>query len=267
MSILTSSYDPLNNQKLIVGAIDSDGNTIFNDNIMCVDWYNICPELYYEKSLPDSVKSVTLDDPVNYTYLLLIVSDTYGSLYDIPNAQGIMSLQRWRLYEQNNTEIQATFFKSSQQLPDEQHLGAQYLFIGDPVPQYLYPGFNPDNPHDEEISYTPKQWATLDEYGISFDLEHGRRPGDPANGCAWAICKVPRRSTFIPKYSLTLDWELGTEHGRQDRYGRIPATWKIYQTTNSDIPEWKLIDLHYRDGCMLSHESSKSWSFDCNRLS
>ena len=183
------------------------------------------------------------------------------------NAQGIMSLQRWRLYEQNNTEVQATFFKSSPQWPIASHLGAKYLFVGDPVPQYTTPGYNPDDPSSREFNYDPKQWATFDENGKSFDWEHGRRPGDPANGCAWAICKVPRRSSFIPKYSLALDWELGTEHGRQDRYCRIPATWKIYQTTNSNTPEWKLIDLHYRDEGMLTHESSKSWSFNCNRLS
>ena len=83
MSILTSSHDPLNNQRLMVGAVDSNGNPIFNNNIMCVDWYTICPEQYYEIYFPDSVKAVTLDDTVNYTYLLLMVSDTYGSLHNI----------------------------------------------------------------------------------------------------------------------------------------------------------------------------------------
>ena len=80
---------------------------------MCVDWYTICPEQYYEIAKPEIDPPIDLADPVNNTYILLYVTDTYESWYGETHsmseaAQRLLSIQRWFIYDNNDNVFSTT---------------------------------------------------------------------------------------------------------------------------------------------------------------
>ena len=271
MSILTSGYDPLPNERLVVGAIDNEGRPIAGLELstMVVDWYAVVPEEYYKEYFPDNIKNITLEDPVNNTYFLIYITDTYESIHGDSAAQRIMSLQRWNMIDSNNNYLTMSLYNSTNWV--------SYGSITTDTNANTYVGgIFTDNGVRHEQSYYPTKisyggrsesvmWAGVRENGKQFGMasweardKYGDRPGDPLNSPAWVIGKYAGKcNSLLTKYDLRAEWESG-------RLGRVPTCWKVYQSTNSTTPEWKLLDVHYKDDVMRWGGTSKLYEFNCN---
>ena len=266
MSILTSSYDPLENERLIVGALDNEGRPIagFEFGTMVVDWYAVVPEAYYKEYLPDNLKNITLEDPVNNTYFLIYITDTYDSIKGDSNAQRIMSLTRWNMINSNNHYLRLSYVNGVNTSNPNRSPDALFLDDGDETYRNDRNGFIAHN-------HEPCMWATTRENGQAFGGantqyrdKYGDRPGDPMNSPAWCIGKYTGKiNTLLPKYNLRTEFE--TDHNRM---GRVPTCWKIYQSTNETNPKWQLLDSHYKDYILYGNgtisDTNKNYEFTCN---
>lgn len=278
MSILTSSYDPLENERLIVGALDNEGRPIagLEFGTMVVDWYAVVPEEFYKEYLPDNLKNITLDDPVNNTYFLLYVTDTYESIKGDntigDGAQRIFSIQRLNMYNPSNSEsyLKLDYYNSTN------WVSMGYLTTD--TNSNTYPGgIFSDNGIVYEQSHYPTNtyyngsyqnilWAGLRENGHYFggpDTQYrdkyGDRPGDPMNSPAWVIGKYNQAlgQTKITKYQIRSD----TEYIRR---GRMSSCWKLYQSTNELNPKWQLLDVHYKDFGLSTLGENRASAINCN---
>lgn len=272
MSILTSSYDPLENERLIVGALDNEGRPIagLEFGTMVVDWYSVVPEAYYKEYLPDNLKNITLEDPVNNTYFLIYITDTYDSIHGDSGAQRIMSLQRWNMIDSSNNYLRMSVYDSTNWVS----MGS---ITTDTNANTYVGGIFSDNGVRHEQSYYPTtityggstasiMWAAVRENGQHFGManweqrdKYGDRPGDPLNSPAWVIGKYTGKcNSLLTKYDLRIEWE-------SSRLGRVPTCWKIYQSTNTSTPEWKLLDVHFLDDILYAQgRASKNFEFNCN---
>lgn len=266
MSILTSSYDPLENERLVVGALDNEGRPIagFEFGTMVVDWYAVVPEAYYKEYLPDNLKNITLEDPVNNTYFLIYITDTYDSIHGDSGAQRIMSLTRWNMINSDNHYLRLSYVNGVNTSNTNRSPNALFLDDGDETYRNDRTGFINHN-------HEPYMWATKRENGSEFGMasweardKYGDRPGDPMNSPAWCIGKyVGKINSLIPKYNLRTEFETDN-----NRIGRVPTCWKIYQSTNETNPKWQLLDVRYKDDILYGNGGSaatnKNYEFTCN---
>ena len=269
MSILTSGNDPLENKRMFVGAKNVEGspNNEMIFSTFVVDWYAIIPEAYYKEYLPDNLKNINLDDPVNNTYFLIYITDTYESIHGDHSAQRIMSLQRWNMIDSNNNYLKLSYYAGINTSNTDRKPEALFMDDGDSSHKdrswYLI--------HDSEHNHEPYMWATVRENGAGFGMasteardKYGDRPGDPMNSPAWCIGKyVGKINSLLPKYDLRTEFEVDN-----NRIGRVPTCWKIYQSTNETNPKWQLLDVHYKDDILYGNGGStatnQNYEFTCN---
>lgn len=266
MSILTSANDPLENKRLFVGAKNVEGtpNNEMIFSTFVVDWYAIVPEAYYKEYLPDNLKNINLDDPVNNTYFLIYITDTYESIHGDRNAQRIMSLTRWNMIDSNNHYLRLSYVNGVNTSNLDRKPEALFMDDGDETYRNDRMGFIANN-------HEPYMWATERENGYAFGMasteardKYGDRPGDPMNSPAWCIGKyVGKLNSLMPKYNLRTEFEVNN-----DRIGRVPTCWKIYQSTNETNPKWQLLDSHYKDDILYGNGGSmatnQNYEFTCN---
>ena len=262
MSILTSSYDPLENERLIVGALDNEGRPIagLEFGTMVVDWYKVVPEAYYKEYLPDNIKNYPLENPTQNTYFLLYITDTYESIHGDYAAQRITSVQRWNMVN-NNAYLPLSLVYGTNTSNKDRTPEQALLDNGTKHPDSYYP----------DSKYN--MWATMRENGQYFGGpntetrdKYGDRPGDPMNSPAYIIAKYNGTLSLLNRYDLRIEWETSPRTGiGGDRKGRVPTCWKVYQSTNTSTPEWKLLDVHFLDDMLYTQgRSSKNFEFTCN---
>jgi len=272
MSILTSGNDPLENKRMFIGAKNVEGSPsnemIFSTFV--IDWYSIVPEAYFNEYLPDNLKNLDLVDPVHNTYFLLYITDNYESAFlTLDESQGLASLQRINLYDNQNNFLSLDLMTNDK---GESVAGEAYS---------RHPA-NMDNCHpsvvfkDKGVKYTDdhyptkndsgneEQWAgyrdneTIMYFGNANRTgKMGDRAGDPTNRAAWVIGRYNGALNYdIPKYQLRVEWEntgYPSSSFNKKRQGRIPSCWKLYQSTNTTNPTWKLLDSRYLDKTMYQN--------------
>ncbi len=260
MSILSKS--PLDNDKLMIGAKNQDGTSVagFEQAIWTIDWYKLNPEDYFKKYLPDNIINYPLENPTQNTYFLLYITDTYESIHGDNAAQRIMSVQRWNMVKNNNylplSLVYGTNTSNKDRTPEQALM---------------------DNGTKHDDSYYPdskfNMWATTRENGSEFGMANweqrdkmGDRPGDPENSPAFIIAKYNGTLSLLNRYDLRIEWETSPRTGiGGNRKGRVPTCWKVYQSTNTSTPEWKLLDAHFLDDMLYTQgHSSKNFEFTCN---
>ena len=261
MSILSKS--PLDNDKLMIGAKNNDGTPVvgFEQAVWTIDWYKLNPEDYFTHYLPDNIKNYPLENPTQNTYFLLYITDTYESIHGDYAAQRVMSVQRWNMVNNNSY------------LPLSLVVGTESNRNLDRTPEQalLDNGTKYDDSHYPDSNYN--MWVSKRENGSEFGMgsmeqrdKMGDRPGDPENSPAYIIAKYNGTLSLLNRYDLRIEWEAPPRTGIVgDRKGRVPTCWKVYQSTNTSTPEWKLLDAHFLDDMLYTQGyGSKNFEFTCN---